>query len=66
MRKAYLSLALAVFSSSILVNGCIDEKIQVIHNGSVVTNSVPTRAFNDESYVWENWTIGTNKVNIVY
>lgn len=45
--------------------GCLS-KIQVIHNDNVVTNSVPMKAFNDESYVWETWTIGTNRVdNIV-
>jgi len=42
--------------------GCTSEKIQVIRNDKVVTNNVPMKAFNDESYIWENWTFGTNRV----
>lgn len=51
-----------VFISCVGFNGCKSDKIQVIHNDKVVTNSVPMKAFNDESYVWENWIIGTNQV----
>ena len=40
--------------------GCTGDKIQVIHNANVVTNFVPTSAFNDEHYVWESWQFSTN------
>lgn len=43
--------------------GCSTSKIQIIHNDNVVTNNVPMRAFNDENYIWENWTYSTNRVN---
>ena len=63
MKKA---LAFSVISAALVFivgfSGCKSENIQVIHNDKVVTNSVPVKAFNDEVYVWENWTFGTNKV----
>ena len=41
-------------------SGCKADKINIIHNDKVVTNTVPVKAFNDESYVWEGWLFSTN------
>ena len=43
--------------------GCTSQKVQVIHNPNVMTNIVSHASFNDENYIWESWTIGTNKVD---
>ena len=59
-RLAALVLAVAI---GLWLTGCAYEKIQVIHNDKVVTNAVPMKAFNDETYVWESWWFGTNKVD---
>lgn len=45
------------------ISGCTGDKIQIINNQNVVTNVVPTKAFNDETYVWENWQFSTNQVD---
>ena len=45
------------------LTGCMHEKTQGMHNGNIVTNTVPMKAFNDETYVWESWWFGTNKVD---
>lgn len=45
------------------VVGCTSQKVQVIHNPNVVTNTISNASFNTENYIWENWTIGTNKVD---
>ena len=58
-------VSLAFVACIIGCNGCKSTSIQVIHNDKVGKNNVPVKAFNDETYVWENWTIGTNKVNIL-
>ena len=62
MNKAIACMLLAAFIVG--CTGCTSEseKIYVIHYDNAVTNNVPMKAFNDEVYVWENWTIGTNKV----
>lgn len=60
MKNTVFCMLLAAFLVG--CNGCSSDKTIVIHNDNVVTNNVPMKAFNDEVYVWENWTIGTNKV----
>ena len=42
--------------------GCTTSKNQD-YNPQVATNTVPLAAFNDEEYVWENWSFGTNQVD---
>ena len=65
MKKTVATLAFAALTFCLVgCSGC-KSKIQVIHNGNVVTNTVPVKAFNDESYVWEGWKVSTNKVNKV-
>lgn len=44
-------------------SGCKADKINVIYHDTVITNTVPVKAFNDESYVWEGWQFSTNKVD---
>lgn len=65
MKKAICTAMMLCTLSLCIVgcNGCKADKINVIHTDNVVTNTVPTKAFNDESYVWENWSFGTNKVD---
>lgn len=46
-------------------NGCKSTPIQVIDNTNVVTNTVPLKSFNDESYVWESWMFSTNEVKSI-
>lgn len=63
MSKKYIfSVITALTLLCVGFNGCTSEKIQVIHNTQVITNNVPVQSFNDENYVWENWTFGTNEV----
>lgn len=62
MKKSTLCCLIASFVIAFSFIGCTSEKIQIIRNDKVVTNSVPVKAFNDESYIWENWTFGTNRV----
>ena len=54
---------LTVMSLAIWFPGCKSGKINVIHTDAVVTNSVPVKAFNDETYIWETWQFGTNRVD---
>lgn len=61
--KTYVISMFAAMVVAFSISGCKSQKINVIHNDTVVTNSVPLKAFNDENYVWESWTIGTNKVD---
>ena len=60
---AFFALVAVAFITGF--SGCTSESIQVIHNDKVVTNNVPLKAFNDEMYVWENWTFSTNKADII-
>ena len=41
--------------------GCTPKIINV--NGTKNEETTSFNAFNDESYVWENWSFSTNKVN---
>ena len=43
--------------------GCASQKVQVIHNPNIVTNTISREQFNNENYIWESWTISTNKVD---
>lgn len=54
---------LTIMSFALWLPGCKSEKINVIHTDTVVTNSVPVKAFNDETYIWETWQFGTNRVD---
>ena len=60
--KTQIICIMFAMAMSILMYGCFSDSIQIIRNDKVVTNTVPLRAFNDEHYVWENWTISTNKI----
>ena len=65
MKKIAIVLIIA---NALTFTGCIfdsTESIYVVHNDNVVTNTVPLKGFNDESYVWESWQFGTNKVEKV-
>lgn len=64
MKKLILCSILAISVLAGIV-GCSTSKIQVIHNDNIVTNNVPMRAFNDESYIWENWTYSTNRIDSI-
>lgn len=46
------------------IGGCIT-KIQVIDDGSSSTNNIQrvSSGFNDETYIWENWSFSTNRVD---
>lgn len=60
--SAFISLMLG--SIGFMFSGCqTNEQIQVIQPQANVTNYVPTTAFNDEKYVWENFYFSTNRVN---
>lgn len=66
--KKTMSIALAVVMLAVglpVVNGCKTHKIQIIENTDVVTNNVPMQAFNDDCYIWEKWTTGTNRVDSI-
>jgi len=54
--------ALAVCATLAVLTGC-GKTIDVIHNDNVVTNTVSFRSFQDESYVWETWSYGTNRAD---
>ena len=54
---------LIFISLAVWFPGCKSEKIQVIKTDKVITNSVPVKAFNDETYIWENWAFSTNSVD---
>lgn len=55
---------LAMFAAAAIASlaGC-GKTINVIHNDNVVTSTVPLRAFQDETYVWESWQYGTNRAD---
>ena len=64
MKKKIIAI---VFASLFLtgIGGCIT-KIQVIDDGSnTSTNKVQnvSNSFNDETYIWENWSFSTNRVD---
>ena len=54
---------LALISLAILLPGCGSDKIQVIQTDKTITNSVPLKTFNDETYTWENFVFSTNSVD---
>lgn len=54
---------LALISFAVWLPGCKSDKIQVIQADKTITNSVPVKAFNDETYIWENWVFSTNSVD---
>lgn len=60
--KRALAMLVPAAVIALFAAGCKSDKVHVINNSCVVTNNVSMRAFNDETYVWESWTIGTNKV----
>ena len=66
MKKIAATIAV---SGILLFAGCVfdstSDGIYVVHNDNVVTNTVPLKGFNDESYVWESWQFSTNKVEKV-
>ena len=66
MKMKINALFLIAFITIATIVGCKSEKIYVIKNDNVVTNTVPLKSFNDENYVWENWTFGTNEVKNIY
>ena len=53
-------LILAIFAA---VTGGCGKTIQVIETDNTMTNTVPVKAFQDETYIWESWTYSTNRVN---
>ena len=70
IRHRAIVYALYIAISSILgiagfitTAGCKSQnKIQIVEPHLVVTNNIPTKAFNDEYYVWENFYFSTNQV----
>lgn len=56
MKPIILSMVLAA-----AVCGCRSDRIYVI-DGNSPTNAVPAGAFQDETYIWEDWSFGTNQV----
>lgn len=60
-QKMHILFAFAVLAVGFV--GCTSYKVQVIHNPNVVTNTVSHESFNNEDYIWESWTIGTNRVD---
>ena len=60
-QRIHILFAFAVLAVGFV--GCTSQKVQVIHNPNVVTNTVSRESFNNENYIWESWTIGTNKVD---
>ena len=63
--KTFIAVAIVSSVCAIQQCGCKSNKIQMIHNDYVTTNTVPVKAFNDENYIWEWWTISTNRVDAV-
>lgn len=59
MKKIAIMALTAAFC---LTAGCKSEKIYVL-DGNTSTNAVPVGAFQDETYIWEGWFFGTNRVN---
>lgn len=62
MKKA-LAFCLTAVVLAFGLLGC--KRMQAQQNTNTVTNTVLTTAFNDESYVWENWQFSTNKVDSI-
>lgn len=69
MKQKVVTCALCIVLSSMLgsigliMAGCkTKEQLHVIQPQTVVTNSVPVKAFNDEHYVWEGFIFSTNQV----
>ena len=48
---------------SIMFSGCVTEKIQTITPAQSTTNNVMQSSFNTKRYIWEFWTVSTNKCN---
>lgn len=63
--KQFLMTLLVGFALSSMTHivGCKANKIHVVHNDNVVTNTVQFKAFNDENYIWEGWSFSTNRVD---
>ena len=62
----FIALSSIIGSLGLIVAGCkTKEHIQVIQPQTIVTNSVPVKAFNDEYYVWEGFIFSTNQVKEV-
>ena len=60
----FIAISLILGSIGFISSGCKSQsKIQVIEPQVVVTNKIPTKAFNEERYVWENFYFSTNEVN---
>lgn len=59
MKKITIIALMAAFCLSA---GCKSDKIYII-DGNTSTNTVPVGAFQDETYIWEGWFFGTNRID---
>lgn len=61
-----IAISLLLGSLGLISYGCKStspDVVYVIENKNVVTNVAPTKAFNDERYVWEKFIFSTNRVD---